>query len=636
MVSIMDPGGAPPEFDDDTHDIDSYDDLGLDLDAMFQTDRQKRSARNPAESGTKHESMKLSSSPRVPSRPSQTSMPTPTMPTMAKPDTVRQASIGASRPHQAFDWGGFDQMAELQRTNAALLDEVDNLRVRLKSVKEEQVTAGGNVVGAGAKISVLSRKNRELTAAVNSEKARAATANKETDSLRKKIEHMETMVAKLTRSETVLRNKLRTAEANATTGTPNASSSTTSPPPSAHHSAKPSTKGGDAEKLVTYRRECQTLRRDLKLAQSALAKELGSDVPVSTILAGESTWKGRAEQIRMLKTRLENMQRSGDGHRRVAQRASTGASERNAQGIRLLELQKKRELEKVSVDNDALKQQNTDLRQKTEGLKARIKTLTRELKTAKDKLQAALKEADDERRKVGGLKERLVDVARDAGRIRKPILPAPRPEEIASLQSLLRQKDAKIASLEERLRDALNRLRHIRPTSGSSSASGASTHAVLPPVGVRPGRNADTTDRGGLHDVNVRVAELEALMDASALEAQELSSVIATLKTRNESSANKVEEALHALHQEKAISRRLREQLEDGAPPGATVINGNTGDLKEKLQIQQEDNHALRITLEETIKAKEAEITLMHKLLVDTKRVFSEALRHFKQTGQFR
>ena len=33
-----------------------------------------------------------------------------------------------------------------------------------------------------------------------------------------------------------------------------------------------------------YRQECQKLRKELKLAVSALAKELGDDVPVSRVL----------------------------------------------------------------------------------------------------------------------------------------------------------------------------------------------------------------------------------------------------------------------------------------------------------------------------------------------------------------
>ena len=40
----------------------------------------------------------------------------------------------------------------------------------------------------------------------------------------------------------------------------------------------------ESDRLIVYRQECQKLRKELKLVTSALAKELGDDVPVSRVL----------------------------------------------------------------------------------------------------------------------------------------------------------------------------------------------------------------------------------------------------------------------------------------------------------------------------------------------------------------
>jgi hypothetical protein len=45
------------------------------------------------------------------------------------------------------------------------------------------------------------------------------------------------------------------------------------------------------------------------LALRALARELGEEIPVSRVLSGQSDWKGRAEQIAMLKAKVAELQK---------------------------------------------------------------------------------------------------------------------------------------------------------------------------------------------------------------------------------------------------------------------------------------------------------------------------------------
>ena len=78
-----------------------------------------------------------------------------------------------------FNWSGFEQVASLQATNQALLTQLDTLRAELKEARRAgESAASADIVdssaeSAGSRIAALSRRNRELTAALNAERARS-------------------------------------------------------------------------------------------------------------------------------------------------------------------------------------------------------------------------------------------------------------------------------------------------------------------------------------------------------------------------------------------------------------------------------------------------------------------------------
>lgn len=74
---------------------------------------------------------------------------------------------------------------------------------------------------------------------------------------------------------------------------------TESADPNAPKAPSPTKEKGESEKVIEYRQECQLLRKQLKMAQSALTQEVGEDTPMARVLASESGWKGRAEQVRI-------------------------------------------------------------------------------------------------------------------------------------------------------------------------------------------------------------------------------------------------------------------------------------------------------------------------------------------------
>lgn len=57
-------------------------------------------------------------------------------------------------------------------------------------------------------------------------------------------------------------------------------------------------------KMMEYRSQTEILKQDLKKTQKALEKEVGENVDIKSILSGQSNWKGRAQQNRILQNKV--------------------------------------------------------------------------------------------------------------------------------------------------------------------------------------------------------------------------------------------------------------------------------------------------------------------------------------------
>uniref|UniRef100_A0A8C5NZZ0 Coiled-coil domain containing 13 n=1 Tax=Jaculus jaculus TaxID=51337 RepID=A0A8C5NZZ0_JACJA len=162
------------------------------------------------------------------------------------------------------------------------------------------------------------------------------------------------------------------------------------------------------QKMSDLRNQMQSTKQELRMAQKVLANEVGEDVNVQQLLASPGTWRGRAQQILVLQSKVRELEKQL-GQRQSAGTASTelsvhsdprklSAQERNLLRIRSLEKDKQEGWEKLASERDTLQGELEELRKKFEGMRSRNKVLSSEVKTLRSQMGTLVEKGrhDDE------------------------------------------------------------------------------------------------------------------------------------------------------------------------------------------------------------------------------------------------
>ncbi|KAK1172240.1 coiled-coil domain-containing protein 13 [Acipenser oxyrinchus oxyrinchus] len=328
-----------------------------------------------------------------------------------------------------------DQLREVQDENSRLyklLSERDFEIKHLKKKREEDRFALAGTSGmagdvAATKIVELSKRNRELTAEMEREKAKVKQHSNRVKDLEKEVG-----VTPLW----LLVNPM------AFWGMSSCSSLLDyifSPPPTLPHilrhlchksifyihpflSLKPENPEIKALqeklsvanlKMTEYRNQIQAMKQEMKIAHKVLANEVGEEVSIQQLLSTSGNWRGRSQQILALQNRvrdLESQLGQGSQRRQVPaltmeeEMLSLGAlqrtpvQDRNLSRIRTMERERKETSEKLTFDYEVLQKEHEELKKKLEGSKARNKALCNEVKSLKGQISTLLEKGkhDDE------------------------------------------------------------------------------------------------------------------------------------------------------------------------------------------------------------------------------------------------
>lgn len=181
-----------------------------------------------------------------------------------------------------------------------------------------------------------------------------------------KILQLEREVSKRKRQEFKLQAQINELSGKTPASTENTSGHNSQKPGDtigAHHlSADPEApvSAADVAKIHEYRSEVQQLKQQLRVAHKALEREVGDSTPLARVLASDSGWQGRAEQLTMLKIKLAEAQaqlKAATGKSQApslaasinsTRRGSVDVDPRAKENLKRLEKERRGQLEEVS------------------------------------------------------------------------------------------------------------------------------------------------------------------------------------------------------------------------------------------------------------------------------------------------
>ncbi|KAM4688415.1 coiled-coil domain-containing protein 13 [Discoglossus pictus] len=299
-----------------------------------------------------------------------------------------------------------DQLREIRDENGRLyklLQEKEyEIRHLRKKIEEDKLalagTSGVAKDAVATKIVELSKRNRELTAEMESERTKAKQLSSKVKELERELQNT---VSKL----------------QAYSGRDYGNCQIVVPAVEAVTAENPEVKALQEKlsaanlKMTEYRNQIQSTKQELKIAQKVLSSEIGEDVNIAQMAVSSGSWRGRSQQILALQGRvreLENQLAQGrsPGSETSLEEEILGistskrfmAQDKNLSHIRTLEKERKESLDRLTSEHETLKKDHEDVRKKLDASKARNKVLSNDIKTLKTQMGTLIEKGkhDDE------------------------------------------------------------------------------------------------------------------------------------------------------------------------------------------------------------------------------------------------
>nr|XP_030120015.3 coiled-coil domain-containing protein 13 isoform X2 [Taeniopygia guttata] len=504
-----------------------------------------------------------------------------------------------------------DQLREVRDENCRLYRLVSEKDFEIKElqrrVREERLALSGvsGLAGdvAATKIVELAKKNREVTAEFESERAKVKQLNHRVKELERELQAATEKIHSLGGDAAGIKEStLKMLEGNLAEN-----------PEVKALQEKLSTAN---VKVTEYRNQLQNLKQELKLTQKILAKEVGEDVNIQNLMANSGNWRGRAQQILLLQTKVQELEHKLS-HQKI--RASLlevdegllafpdprklSVQEKNLLKIRSLEKEKKESLEKLSEQHSTLQKNHEELKKKLDASKARNQMLCAEVRTLKGQIGTLLEKGKHDDELIDALlsqQKQMQEILKglsqkeDVNKGSQEMMGQHLEPEIQKkgtlideLSKLVVDRERKVQMLEKEIGQLIlqDKSGAAHPPcsehSGSPEGSGSSragrtesactvsamghvlveSAATEPFFLIPPGRSAGT-DSSSREALLGQIKRQSALCQAAKAEREKLLELVAVLEKRVEEISNNILETEKKLQEEEWQSDSLEQQLE--------------------------------------------------------------------------
>ncbi|XP_047096872.1 coiled-coil domain-containing protein 13-like [Schistocerca piceifrons] len=344
-------------------------------------------------------------------------------------------------------------------------------------------------------------------------------------------------------------------------------------------------------KLCDSRSQCAQLRRDLQLAQRALANEVGEAVAVSQL----GSFRGRAQQILQLQRRVAELQDRLSQQQQPGQAASSsgdhGVSPAQSQLLQQMERERRAAHEQTVASLRETQLQLEDSRRRLEGQRARTKVLEAELRDLKQKMTVLLEKGEHDNQLVAALTAQLRS-AEEAAEDKRALLTVEAErmrergrqleDDLAALRAQLTTQTAQLAQrdrLVEQLQLRLDQLEQPK-VEGSVCGSPRSAPSECGSGSYAPALQAAEAERRRLLEL---VAVLHTRMDE-----REQAAAQADARWRQERArAAQLQTKLELLQEEVALLRTrvdvLRREKEDDRAKYLSLLQRSWDQVKQHV-----------------------------------------------------
>ncbi|KAM4686535.1 coiled-coil domain-containing protein 13 isoform 2-T3 [Amazona ochrocephala] len=521
-----------------------------------------------------------------------------------------------------------DQLREVRDENCRLYKLLTDKDFEIKQLQKKiqadrlALTGASGLAGdvAATKIVELAKKNREITAEAETEKAKVKQLNNKVKELERELQTAVEKIHCLGGVDAgIKQSTLKMIEGNL--------------------AESPEVKALQEKltaanfKVMEYRNQLQSAKQELKMTQKLLANEVGEDVNIQSLLTNSGSWRGRAQQILVLQSRVRDLENQlGQNKSRkslskvdeellaLIDPRKLSAQEKNLLKIRSLEKEKKETLEKLTGEYDALKKSHEEVKKTLDASKARNKVLCSEVKTLKGQIVILLEKGKHDNELIDALltqQKQMQEILKhlshqdEENKESKHMLGQNLNSEVQAQNCLIEQlgqvvaeREAMVKELEEEIGQLTLQLKSAYegdslgaaepPPSESSEDSGSTLlkpvasgsdqvgrtgsartvskmgHTLVESAATKPFHLSNNITPGRLAGTNsldlkvlqTQITEHKALCQAAEVERDRLLELVTVLQKRVEESSNKILAAEKSLQEERRRCVILEQQLE--------------------------------------------------------------------------
>ncbi|XP_078486673.1 coiled-coil domain-containing protein 13-like isoform X2 [Ciona intestinalis] len=524
-------------------------------------------------------------------------------------DVMGSSTVGLNSTLEAANTSMREEIRELKdetgRLRKVLTEkeyEIKKTNKKISKLEDDKkllANAGVASDSASTKIVDLSKKNRELTAIMEAEKAK-------TFRLQQKVKDLEYSVSNAVAnsggdSKSTKPMNVRQSFANMVS-----SDGLTLPELEEQMSIL-------NLKSAEYRNQVQALKQELKVAHKVLSQEIGDDrVNIQLLLSsGGQGYRGRAQQVISLQGKVKELEQ-----RLKQDEVLSPKYDKNMTRIKNMEKLRKEQNDTLKEDLQKLQDNYSELQKKFDATKARNKVLMAEVKSQKSQVAVLSDKGVHDNELISTLmkqQERLQKILERQSLKEEDVTKSER-QVTRELHDRRQQESAEVTRLKTLLFESEKKVKQLEEEQDKQDTAQAAT---------------SWNDSEELTHFRARCVEYKAMYEASEIERLRLSEIVGVLNSRLNDTVTKCEVLITSNHDDKRVIQRLEQRLGGKTDPHKEETSHTSEDLQAQLLIQQDENHALKETLQSTLRHKHDDVTMYQELIQQTKQVFLDALRNF-------